>query len=226
MLETLPLFSHKALFSFIDHYLPNNPIIVEAGAFTGGDTRRFAKHWEHGSIHAFEPIPELYTMLVEKNRAYNNIYCYKLALSNTNQPQTIHIAKKTSHPDRVTQASSLNTPCTDNVHNSITFPEQMSVPCTRLDTWAQTHKVNHIDLLWLDLQGHEIYALYGAGILKNNITLVHMEVALKKRYHGQPLVDDVITTMAHEGFTPLAKDFTDTNAHPFGNIIFINTDKR
>jgi hypothetical protein len=46
--------------SLIATYLPANPTIVEAGAHIGVDTVQMSKRWPRGTIHAFEPIPDLF----------------------------------------------------------------------------------------------------------------------------------------------------------------------
>ena len=46
-------------------FLPENPVILEAGAHKGKDTVEMAKLWPAGTIHAFEPVPSLFKKLGE-----------------------------------------------------------------------------------------------------------------------------------------------------------------
>lgn len=48
--------------SFVE-YLPSAPVIVEAGAHVGSDTQAMARRWRAATIHAFEPVPELFELL-------------------------------------------------------------------------------------------------------------------------------------------------------------------
>jgi len=41
-------------------FLPEKPVILEAGAHKGKDTVELAKIWPKGTIHAFEPVPTLF----------------------------------------------------------------------------------------------------------------------------------------------------------------------
>jgi FkbM family methyltransferase len=54
---------------FIKHFLPINPIIIDAGAHIGVDTIEMSKIWRKGQIYAFEPVPTLFAELV-KNTTY------------------------------------------------------------------------------------------------------------------------------------------------------------
>src|SRR5579885_3078300 len=67
----------------IAHYLPKNPVIIEAGAHYGRDTIKMSKIWPQATIHAFEPVPELFTILKNNTQKYDNIFCYPYALSNS-----------------------------------------------------------------------------------------------------------------------------------------------
>ena len=59
----MELFKKNNLLPLISPLLPNNPIVVEAGAFNGADTKEISQFWPQGTIHAFEPVPEIFTKL-------------------------------------------------------------------------------------------------------------------------------------------------------------------
>lgn len=48
---------------YIAQFLPPNPIIIEAGAHIGRDTKKMARQWPNAHIHAFEPVPALFEIL-------------------------------------------------------------------------------------------------------------------------------------------------------------------
>lgn len=86
------MINFKALFStfgpkpgtvsknYISKYLPNNPVIIEAGAHIGLDTCEMAKMWPGAKIFAFEPIPELFQKLVKATSSFPNVKCFQMAL--------------------------------------------------------------------------------------------------------------------------------------------------
>ena len=64
----------------IARYLPDDPVIVEAGACEGIDTARFAQQWPHAVIHAFEPVPQLYAEVHRRTADLPGVRLYSLAL--------------------------------------------------------------------------------------------------------------------------------------------------
>ena len=147
---------HHQLLSIATSLLPENPIIIEAGAFWGHDSIKMAQLWPKGAIHAFEPVPEIFDELVKRTSLMPNIICHQQALSNTNNAITMHLAYK---KNRLTQASSTHEPHHRLNISSIVFPEQITVPATTLTSFTKKNNISSIDLLWLDLQGHEYEVL-------------------------------------------------------------------
>jgi len=61
-------------------HIKNNFNIIEAGAHNGSDTIELA-NLTVGNVYAFEPVPELFSMLLDKTKSYKNVICKQLALS-------------------------------------------------------------------------------------------------------------------------------------------------
>ncbi len=90
---------HQSI-NIISDFLPDNPIIVEVGAFKGTDSIKMAKKWPKGLIHAFEPVPELYQLLEEKSKPYHNIKTYKIALDNKTGTSLMYLSEKKISPGK------------------------------------------------------------------------------------------------------------------------------
>lgn len=202
-------------------YLPDNPIIIEAGAFDGTDTKRIAQQWPHATIHAFEPVPELYTVLVHNTAAIGNIHCYGLALSNTQGTASFYISEKPHKPGIPSQAGSLLPPKERLKHSPLQFPYSISVQTTTLDTWAKEYQINHVDFLWLDLQGNELAALKGAQELLSTIKVIYAEVSFIEGYQGQPRYEEVRNWLIEHNFIEIARTFSNQDDWFFGNIVCI-----
>lgn len=207
---------HESL-DFISPYLPSNPLIVEAGAFTGTDSVRIANHWPHAQIHSLEPVPELFSLLRKKTKEYENIISYELGLGTYNGTAQLHLAEK---PNRITQASSLLPPKERLKESPIQFNKIIEIPITTLDKWATQNSIDHIDLLWLDLQGIELDVLKASPHILKKIKAIHIEVATIERYTGQPLYQETKKWLESHGFIEIARDFDPTKRH-FGNSILI-----
>jgi len=65
----------------IGPYIGPRPVIVEAGAWNGGDTARFAERWPDSEIHAFEPVPSSFALLEANTGHLPQVHRYPLALA-------------------------------------------------------------------------------------------------------------------------------------------------
>lgn len=183
--------------AYIASLLPQNPTVLEAGARIGKDTRRMSKLWPEGIIHSFEPVPALYSTLLKNTRGLTNVRRYNNALSDVIDSLPLYISS-----GRSDACSSLLPPkeCLQE-RPDIVFNQTETVPVTTIDAWAQKHKVDHIDFMWLDLQGVELKALQGALSILPTVKVILIEVNLTERYEGIPLYDQIKTWLQGQGFT-------------------------
>ena len=212
--------SHKTI-EILAQFLPHNPTIVEAGAYDGRDTQKMVVQWPECTIHAFEPLPEIYARL-EKNTAHlPQVHRYPLALSDHDGTALFYISERPSKPGIASQAGSLHAPKERLVHSPLIFPRTASVKTIALETWAHEHAIQTIDLLWLDTQGHELAIVQAAPNMLPHIKVVLAEVSFIESYEGQPRYFDVVAWMTTHGFEHVGRDFEDTTASFFGNALFV-----
>jgi FkbM family methyltransferase len=201
----------KEVLTFVKQFLPPNPIIVEAGAYDGADTKLMAQLWPKGIIHSFEPVQENFEKLKTVVQRQKNVYCYPLALSNQNGVATFYVSEFTSQPGIPSASGSLFAPAEHLVHyNQVAFPRQVQVTTTTLDHWAKQYQIPKVDFFWLDMQGHELTALKSGLTLLKKAKLVYMEVELVKLYKDQPLYTEVKKWMEDNGFELIALDFDES----------------
>lgn len=188
--------------AFIKQFLPKNPIIVEAGAHIGSDTRRMEKAWKDAQIYAFEPSPDVYKTLHKKCRKKKNIKTFQLALG-----QEISTAK--FYPSQAAekgaeacnaQGSLLPPSKKDWAWPSIGFKKPVDVQVTTLDAWAQKEKVNKVDFLWLDMQGYELAALKGCPEILKTVQVIQTEVSKRPFYEGSALAEEIQAFLESQGF--------------------------
>jgi FkbM family methyltransferase len=214
-------FNFYQTLEILKQFLPDNPIIVEAGAFDGHDTQKMVKQWPHSTIHVFEPVPEIYERLVKNTQHLSNVCRYPIALSNTNGIALFYISEKPARPGIASQAGSLHAPKERLQHSPIIFPRTITVQTITLEKWANENAIQSIDLLWLDTQGHELEILQSAPNILKNIRVVLAEVSFIESYEDQPRYEDVVAWMADHGFEHVANDFKDTSKSFFGNALFV-----
>jgi len=215
------IFKPHTVFDIVRPYLPDNPIIVEAGAFDGRDTKKHISYWPKCTIHAFEPVPAIFTKLEFNTREYPQVTRYQIALSNTNGSASFFVAEKPAHPGVPTQAGSLLQPKERLLHSPIHFPHTIQVPTLTLDTWADEQHITHVDMLWLDMQGHELSVLHASPRMLATVKVIHTEVSFIESYANQPQYPEVRAWLEGQGFTLLGTDFTQPPTWFFGNALFV-----
>ncbi len=212
---------HQAA-QFISQFLPPNPIIIEAGAFDGTDTKRLANQWPQGTIHAFEPVPELFIALTKNTSTIPNIIRHPVALSDQTGSATFHISEKPNKPGIASQAGSLRAPKERLHHSPLIFPHTITVPTITISDWAAKNNVTHIDMLWLDMQGYELNVLKSIPqALLKTVQAIHTEVAFIEAYEHQPTFPVVKEWLEEQGFVEVARDFANTTDWFFGNIVMV-----
>ncbi|MBU2102348.1 MAG: FkbM family methyltransferase, partial [Candidatus Omnitrophica bacterium] len=141
----------------IKQYLPENPIVVEAGAHIGTDTVEMSRLWPKGTVYAFEPVPGLFQRLWENTYQLENVCRYSFALGNKTRTAKMYISSGTSDG-----SSSLLAPKEHlTFYPGVTFQSHIEVKVMSLDEWAEKQNLNRVDFLWLDVQGYELVVLKG-----------------------------------------------------------------
>ena len=197
----------------MEPYLPNAPVIVEAGAHVGGDTRAMARRWRTATVHAFEPLPEIFVQLELNVRGLKGVYCHRLALGPVEGSVPMWVSSGASDG-----SSSLRQPKTHlTSHPDVSFPRVAQVESVTLDGWAREHGIEP-DLLWLDLQGGELDALRAGETVLDHVTLIHAEVSVIEEYEGVALYPELRAWLEDRGFSVLAEALP--AGSPQGNVLF------
>lgn len=207
-------------------YLPNAPVILEAGAYKGQDSLHMLKHTQDATLHLFEPVPELFELLKKNVHNHPQAHLWHMALSNTCGSMPFYVAEKKEKPGIPTQAGSLLQPYERLQRSPIIYPKQINVPTITIDAWAQKNNIKKIDFIWLDVQGHEQAVLEGATNILATTSVLFVELHFIKAYKNQPLADEIITWLNERGFTMIAKDYDENPQWFFGNGLFVRTNKK
>lgn len=203
--------------NFIRQFLPPNPVIIDAGAHVGGDSIEICRLYKGATVHAFEPVPPIFKLLKHNTRKFNHIHCHALALSNQNGEQTMHVSSGASDG-----SSSLLKPDVHRTdHPDVFFNETINVTTKTLDAWATEQNIHQIDMLWLDMQGHELEVLKASHVILPTVKVVHLEVSMRSTYENVPLYDEVKAWMISKGFK------VEVEAIPqgwdMGNVLFVRS---
>ena len=203
---------------YFKSFLPENPIILEAGAHKGSDTVELAKIWPEGTIHAFEPVPQLYKKLKKHTRNYKNILCYPLALGDTTGLYKMYISTGAS------DASSSLLPPKDllSIFPSIYFDDTLQVATLTLDDWAKENNIISIDFFWLDLQGMELKVLKSGSTILKTVKAIYSEVSSIEGYENQDLYLELREWLEKQGFY-VEREAVENGE---GNVFFLRNNEK
>ncbi|MCW9034197.1 MAG: FkbM family methyltransferase [Rhodospirillales bacterium] len=171
-------FSHEKYYRFL--VKSGVPIIFDIGAHRGESVVFFRSIFPEANIFSFEPEPTNFQAL--KNVAHeHNAKPFNLALSSKNE-DVVFFKQDISHLGGlipINQKSSDSLGYAEKAKN-----EEISVTSLTLDSFCSQNFVQEIDLLKIDVQGHELEVLRGAGIMLQNTHCVTVEISLYD-FYGQ-----------------------------------------
>lgn len=159
-----------------------NPIVFEIGARKGEDTEIIAKNCPHAKIYAFEPLVEHlddWYELEKRHKIYSNMY----AIGHIDGEINFHVS---SDPANFKGSSSIRKP-KDHITSfpNVKFDEIRSVPILKLDTYTNRENIDHIDFLWMDVQGAELDVIQGGQETLKKTKYLYSEYYNNEMYEGQ-----------------------------------------
>lgn len=197
-------------------------VIFEFGSRYGEDTIVFAKKYPQAIVYAFECNPNTLALCKENIQNFENIRLTEKAVSNVDGPVSFfkidQSKTQTTWADGNQGASSL-------LQASGKYPvenyvqEEIKVESTTLFAFMAENNLDHIDILWMDIQGSELLALQGLAAEIARVKVIHMEVEFFEIYKDQPLFNEILNFLEDKGFELIG--FTSSGEYA-GDAIFIN----
>jgi len=146
-------------------------LAIDIGANIGDYTAELRHRFSALEIHAFEPSPENIEKLQTRFASDPKITIMPYAVSDTNGSATLHM----DHPG--SPLSSLY----DGAHKyrKKTLEQQQIVQTRRFeDYWKNELRESMVDLMKIDIEGHEFQALQGFGDALQAIRVVQFEFTI------------------------------------------------
>jgi FkbM family methyltransferase len=137
---------------FYTRYLSGRtaPMIFDVGANIGRNVEIILGLCPSAQIHAFEPHPKSFTQLAE--HAKGRFYAHPLALGE--KPTQLKLYDSPGESELATFH-----PLTKSGEKAY---DTFDVSCETIDHFRATHNITKIDLLKIDVEGHELSVLRGA----------------------------------------------------------------
>lgn len=200
--------------------MPKDPVILEAGGHFGQDTIRMKRLYPQATIHVFEPQPSSFDKMIRNTAKLDGVIAYPYALSDTIAKMPLYINSYNCG------ATSLGKP----IYTGSGFiKEYIGVPLeiasTTIDEWARINQVNHVDLMWLDMEGHELSALRSSLSILPTVKAIYTEVNYIAIRENTGLYVDLKLFLEQQGFKEIwHKNFMYTTNED-GNPVLDNEGK-
>ena len=154
----------------IKKFITPGDMVFDMGANEGIWTSAALAHCPDIQIHAFEPSPAADTFMNTHGDNREHVALKKWAVDNTNEVKKFFVAG------------------TNGEHSSFvgTSPNTMDVMCVTLDWYCMAAKIDFIDFLKIDTEGHEWYVFDGAKRMleENRIGVIQFELNVPNVWSG------------------------------------------
>jgi FkbM family methyltransferase len=175
--------------------------IVDVGSNSGQFAQEMRALGFGGTIHSFEPLPDVASVLRSRAAADGRWHVHECALGDADGTVEFHVTR-----NRV--SSSLLRPRDFQLHSEVgaVEAERISVSVRRLDNLANSD-LGSIDwertYLKLDVQGAEAMVLRGCGALLRQVPLLLTEVSFQSLYDGSSSWTSVVEMCAESGLVTI-----------------------
>jgi FkbM family methyltransferase len=182
---------HTYISSF---FSDNSPIIFQAGAHMGEICiDKFRKFYPDSTIYSFEPCQKSYehTLKRMKDENISNINLYNFGLSDKDGQGIL----------RISESSNTNSMHEINeIFGHFTARQTQNreqIVLRSLDSFCSEKKIGKIDLLYLNVESHELHVLSGAQDILKNTTSVLLELNMIPIWKGAtfPDIDNFLKKM-------------------------------
>jgi FkbM family methyltransferase len=140
--------------------LENDAVVLDIGANIGGYAELILKEALINKInvqlHLFEPTRSCFSILTKKYSEVGNVILNNVGLSDVSERSKIYYDKEKSGLASLYQRNLKS--------YSIELSQSEEVNVKRLDSYVEEKRINHIDFVKIDIEGHELKAFEGFGV--------------------------------------------------------------
>jgi FkbM family methyltransferase len=179
-------------------------VILDIGSRDLDQSIELRSAFPNARIIAFEPNPEQYKLCYERSKLFD-IDFVGCAVSDEEGESDFWIV------DLNEGGSSLLKPI--NVPWSTNISKKVKVPCRRIDNVLKEMGIDHVDCVWMDVQGYELKVLKSFGDYLKDVKVIHGEASPNPCYEGHVQLSELEDYLLENDFE---LDFLPSHAHPYG----------
>lgn len=170
--------------------------VLDVGAHRGEYAQALRHRGYRGRIVSFEPVSAFFNELLGHTGDDELWDCHQLALGASEGTSTIHLSGNdgfSSSMMPMTEAHLAGEP-------SSAYIGEEKVSVAPLDTLLASVPADGPMMLKIDSQGFEAEVLAGAEMTLGKCQILELELAFLELYEGQPLFNDLVSSMEALGF--------------------------
>lgn len=172
---------------FAEAWLKPGDMVIDIGANIGTFAATSSvRVGSNGCVHAFEAHPGTFKLLQRTMQVndFTNVSCHQLAVSSS--PETIRISDLGRKDD--------------SNHIQVSDTRGIEVPATTLAGFIEKVQLTLIDLLKIDVEGHEPAVLAGLASHASKVSCIFVEVLPQTLSRYGSTVEDVTGWLRNSGF--------------------------
>lgn len=200
-------------------FLPEDPVVFEAGAFDGSDTCNLSKQWPQGTIHSFEPNPHAFSLWTEKTKSCANAHGHNLAVNTYNGQAVFYVCHGSTGDNPVFEGASSLLESSEWMKQNYRGPE-IVVPCVILDDWCAANSIDRIDFMWIDLEGFELQLFKSSPNILDTVRVIYTETNFRDFRVGMTQYGELKEFLQKKGFQLLSHWYAEGFQ---GNAIFVRS---
>jgi FkbM family methyltransferase len=179
---------------------PEEPVVaIDVGANVGDIARRLVSIFPNATVHAFEPIADVFESLKARTTDMPGIVPHRLGVGA--QSGTLEFQVTSNRWCSSALAPSAQGRAYYGSWYDVDHAE--TVPVVSLDDWVRTQRLSQIDILKIDVQGLELEVLRGAErlLLRGDIKAINCEAQLVQEYEGAATFSEIDLFLKSCGYT-------------------------
>jgi FkbM family methyltransferase len=203
-------------------------IVFDVGANIGQTTARMLSIFPHATIYGFEPFPDSFEKYKEKFWQNQKVIPINQALSNKVGIETFFINKH-HYTNSLLPALPRQDRLFHGNDDQLTNLNKIKIATISIDSFMKKNKINHIDLLKMDVQGGESLVLEGASstLKKHKISSIYLEVSFTPLYKNQVMFYSIYEFLHRNNFrlVKLFDLYSDQKVLIQGDALFVHQSK-
>lgn len=161
-------------------------ILVDVGCSNGVVLKQLCELFKPRVAYGFEASPKTFQLAQKACAGIENVQLFNKAASDAEGKRNFYLS---SNP-----AGSSLEPFNES-------SGEIEVEAVRLDIWAAEHGVKSLDLVKIDVQGHDLAVIKGMGELGRTVKILLVEVWFQDSIYHSPLYEDVAAYLKQYGLT-------------------------